>query len=170
MKKIFSLLLVFSMTATFVLAQDTKPAVKKVNAPVEEAVTANPNGPKMVFESLEVDYGTIEQHSEPLRVFNFTNEGKEPLIIKHAKGSCGCTVPSYPKEPIMPGESAVIEVRYDTKRIGRFTKTVTLTTNEDTDKKVLRIKGEVKPQPKEAEGVPSSSPSIFAPAPKNGGK
>jgi len=115
------------------------------------------DGPNMEFTATEVDYGTIEQHSDPYRFFNFTNTGNEPLVIQNAKGSCGCTVPTYPKEPILPGESAEIKVRYDTKRIGNFTKTVTLTTNEATPKHVLRIKGKVEAAPAEPEAVPAST-------------
>ena len=101
-------------------------------------------GPALTFETTEVDYGVIEQNSEPYRSFNFTNTGDAPLIITNAKGSCGCTVPEYPKEPIAMGESNVIKVRYATNRIGKFTKTVTLTTNEiDAKQHVITIKGEV---------------------------
>ena len=92
---------------------------------------------------MEVDYGTIQQNAEPYRQFQFTNTGDAPLIISNAKGSCGCTVPEWPKEPIQPGESNVIKVRYATNRIGKFSKTVTLTTNDAEGQHVLRIKGEV---------------------------
>lgn len=141
MKKLFTLLAVFALATTISFAQDA--------------------GPKMEFESLEVDYGVIEQGSDPLRIFKFSNTGDEPLQITHAKGSCGCTVPSYPKEPTFPGESGEIEVRYDTKRIGRFTKTVTLTTNQAGDPIKLRIKGEVKKKAPEPEALPASAPSIL---------
>ena len=116
---------------------------------------AQAQGPAMTFDVTTVDYGTIDKGSEPLRKFAFTNTGSEPLIIKTAKGSCGCTVPTYPKEPIMPGETSVIEVRYDTNRIGKFNKTVTLTTNEETATHQLTIKGEVK-APAAKESVPAS--------------
>jgi Protein of unknown function (DUF1573) len=112
--------------------------------------------PNMTFKVTTIDYGTIEKGSEPLRKFEFTNTGTEPLIIKNAKGSCGCTVPTYPKEPIMPGETNVIEVRYDTNRIGAINKTVTLTTNEAVDTKTLTIKGEVKDSGS-APAVPASN-------------
>jgi len=112
------------------------------------------NGPVMTFESTTMDYGTVNKGAEPLRKFKFTNTGNEPLIIKTAKGSCGCTVPTYPKEPIMPGESNVIEVRYDTQRPGAFTKTITLTTNEATETRMLTIKGDVKDT-----GTPESVPA-----------
>ncbi|MEL6863493.1 MAG: DUF1573 domain-containing protein [Bacteroidota bacterium] len=153
MKRLFSLLTIFSLVATFAIAQTDGAATKE--APAE-------GGPVMSLESTEVDYGTIEQGADPLRVFKFSNTGNEPLQITNAKGSCGCTVPKWPKEPIFPGESAEIEVRYDTKRIGKFTKRVTLSTNDKVGKHVLTIKGEVKKKAPEPEGVPSSQPSIFS--------
>lgn len=107
----------------------------------------NPNAPKFKFETEVVDYGTIEHNSEPNREFKFTNVGKEPLIISNAVGSCGCTTPDWPKEPIKPGASAVIKVRYATDRVGAFEKTITLTSNADTPSKVIKIKGVVKPDP-----------------------
>ena len=129
------------------------------------AAVALAQGPKMSFESNEIDYGTIVQNSDPLRVFKFTNEGTEPLVIKHAKGSCGCTVPAYPKQPIAPGESATIEVRYDTKRIGAFQKTVELTTNEAEPTHTLRIKGKVNPGQATEDAVPAATPGTL-----NGGR
>ena len=101
------------------------------------------SSPVMEFESMEVDYGVIQQNAEPYREFHFTNTGDAPLIISNAKGSCGCTVPEWPKEPVQPGESNVIKVRYATNRIGKFNKTVTLTTNDAEGQHVLRISGEV---------------------------
>lgn len=134
-------LLLFTLASGFVLAQEA--------------------GPVMEFETTEIDYGTIAQNSDPLRVFKFTNTGDAPLVIKAAKGSCGCTVPAYPKQPILPGESATIDVRYDTKRIGDFTKTVTLTTNEADEKHVLRIKGKVEPQLASEDALPESEPTLL---------
>ena len=101
------------------------------------------DGPQMTFETLVVDYGTIEQHSDPLRIAKFTNTGTAPLVIKNARGSCGCTVPTYPKEPIMPGETAEIEIRYDTKRVGGINKTVTITTNAEGGPTVLKVTGKI---------------------------
>ncbi len=120
-------------------------------------------GAQMNFEGTTVDYGTIEQDSEPLRVFKFVNDGTEPLVISNAKGSCGCTVPKYPKEPILPGQEAEIEVRYDTKRVGNFNKTVTLTTNavngpnaDNPGNFVLKIKGKVNA----VEAIPTPAPVV----------
>ena len=157
MKKVFALLTVLCFITSFAFAQKSvaKDAVTK--ATTEKAV----EGAIMTFTSTVIDYGTIAQGSDPLRVFKFKNTGTEPLVIKNARGSCGCTVPKWPKEPILPGESSVIEVRYDTKRIGKFTKTVTLTTNEVGEKKVLRIKGLVEKTEAEPEAVPANKSNPF---------
>ena len=152
MKKIFTLLLMVAMISSISFAQDSS------------ASEENTSGPTMTFESMTVDYGTIEQNSDPLRSFIFTNTGNEPLQITHAKGSCGCTVPEYPKEPIMPGEQAKINVRYDTKRIGKFVKSVTLTTNTTSGKEKLTIKGEVLKKAAEPSGLPVETPNAFSPA------
>jgi hypothetical protein len=121
----------------------------------------NPNAPKFKFETEVVDYGTIEHNANGDREFKFTNVGKEPLIISNAQGSCGCTTPQWPKEPIMPGASAVIKVHYATDRVGGFDKTVTLTSNADTPTKVLKIKGVVKPDPAPpaTEPAPAAAPA-----------
>ncbi len=107
------------------------------------------NGAKMVFETETIDYGTIEPNSNGVREFVFVNSGKKPLIISSATGSCGCTVPTFPKEPIAPGAKGVISVKYDTSRAGQaFTKSVTVNSNsEGTPSKTLTIKGNVLPLP-----------------------
>ncbi len=144
MKNFLSIFAFLAMFATVSQAQDA-PAT---------------GGPEMKFDVLEINYGDILQgkqsDAEAVRVFKFTNTGNEPLIISNAKGSCGCTVPSYPKEAILPGKSANIEVRYDIARLGPFQKTVTLTTNETNPTHTLTIKGKVNPKPSE-ESVPAST-------------
>ena len=107
------------------------------------AAPANPNAPEMSFEKEMHDYGTIKQGADGNCEFKFTNTGNEPLVISSARGSCGCTVPTYPKEPILKGQTAVIKVSYDTKRVGPFTKTVTIESNAKTPSKMLSIKGVV---------------------------
>ncbi len=100
---------------------------------------------KIEFAEKEINYGEIERGSDGVREFTFTNTGNAPLVISSARGSCGCTVPSFPKEPIEPGASNVIKVKYDTNRMGAFTKYVTLTTNALENPTVrLVIKGMVK--------------------------
>ena len=118
------------------------------------AQDASDGGPQMKFETPVIDYGTIEHKADGQREFVFTNTGDAPLIISNARGSCGCTVPTFPKEPIPPGATGKIGVKYDTKRVGKFTKTITLTTNTIQKNKILTIKGEVL-KPAEAPNAPS---------------
>ena len=96
-----------------------------------------------IIEKEVHDFGKMKQHGDASTVFSFKNTGTEPLIISNAKGSCGCTVPTWPKEPIKPGESSVIKVKYDTKRLGAINKSVTITSNAATPTKVVRIKGKI---------------------------
>jgi hypothetical protein len=98
---------------------------------------------KMDFKKEVHDYGNIKNGANGTCTFEFTNTGNAPLIISNAAGSCGCTVPTWPKEPIAPGAKGEITVKYDTKRTGEFTKTVTLTSNSSEPNKVLTIKGNV---------------------------
>ena len=96
------------------------------------------------FVTEEIDYGTIKQGADGVRVFEFKNTGKAPLVISGASSSCGCTVPSWPKEPIAPGASCKIEVKYDTTRVGQIAKTILVNSNaKDTPTVALRIKGKV---------------------------
>lgn len=94
------------------------------------------------------DYGTIEQGANGECVFTVTNTGSEPLIISLCKGSCGCTVPVCPQEPIAPGASASITVKYNTNNAGPINKSVTITSNAGNEpSKTVRISGEVKAKP-----------------------
>tara|TARA_B110000003_G_C16499919_1_gene476995 strand:+ start:505 stop:930 length:426 start_codon:yes stop_codon:yes gene_type:complete len=98
---------------------------------------------KIEFESQTIDYGTIEKGSDGVRVFKFKNTGDAPLIISNVKSSCGCTVPKKPTAPIMPGKSGEIEVKYDTNRVNPIRKTITVTSNAETQTVALKIKGTV---------------------------
>lgn len=98
---------------------------------------------KMEFKSETIDYGEIKKGSDGVRVFEFTNTGTAPLVIEDVKSSCGCTVPKKPEEPVMPGETGKIEVKYDTKRVGPIRKTVTVYSNAEEPVKALKIKGTV---------------------------
>ena len=141
MKKIVMLavLAVFGVTASHAqAAKSTKKAAVKTETPKVD-------GAGMVFETETLDYGTIPHNADGKREFTFVNNGNKPLIISNATGSCGCTVPTWPKEPIAPGAKGVIGVKYATDRVGAFSKTVTLTTNASEPSKVLTIKGTVLP-------------------------
>ena len=94
------------------------------------------------FEKEFIDYGTIEPSSEGTRIFTFINNGNAPLIIKNVQSSCGCTIPKKPKAPIDPGKKGEILVRYDTNRIGMFSKSIIVTSNANTNPIVtLKISG-----------------------------
>ncbi len=106
------------------------------------------DGAKLEFKKETHDYGTVKNGSDGTCTFEFKNTGNAPLIISRAQGSCGCTVPEYPKEPIAPGATAVITVKYDTNRTGNFSKNVTIYSNAvNAPEKVIYIKGEVMPKP-----------------------
>ncbi len=99
------------------------------------------------FASTVHDYGTIEQGSDGSYEFKFTNEGKTPLILSNVRSSCGCTVPSWTKEPVAPGSEGAIKVVYNTNSIGSFSKTITVTSNAKNSQVVLQIKGNVTAKP-----------------------
>src|ERR1700677_1026649 len=117
----------------------------------------NPSAPVISFQKDTIDYGTIPHNADGYRSFKFTNTGKEPLIISETHGSCGCTVPTAPKEPIQPGASAEIKVHYATDRVGQFIKTVTVTSNASNSSKILVIKGNVLPDPAPAKSASTTS-------------
>ena len=102
------------------------------------------NGPIIVFEETTFDFDTITQGSDGEHAFTFINEGNAPLLITSAFSSCGCVVPEWPKEPIAPNMKSSITVKYNTSKIGRFTKVIVVKTNDTaTPKTILRINGVV---------------------------
>lgn len=101
----------------------------------------DPNAPVFEFESDVIDYGKIELNADGVRVFKFKNIGKSPLVISRIQSSCGCTVPKKPTDPIMPGTTGEIEVKYATNRQGGFSKMITVYSNATEPTKKLRIKG-----------------------------
>ena len=96
---------------------------------------------KIEFKTTVIDYGTIEKGSNGVRTFEFTNTGNAPLVISNVKSTCGCTVPKKPKDPIMPGETGEIEVKYDTKRVNPIRKNITVFSNAETPTVALKITG-----------------------------
>ena len=103
-------------------------------------------GPKIKFKSNEVDYGEIIKGSDGIRIFTFINSGDMPLEITKVYSSCGCTIPKKPEEPIAPGETGEIQVKYDTNRVGPIRKTITVNSNAvGTPIVSLKIKGTVQP-------------------------
>lgn len=106
--------------------------------------------PVFSFEKEMHDFGSIQEGTVAKHDFTFTNTGDAPLVINNARGSCGCTVPEWPREPIAPGEEGTIHVEFNsTNRTGSQQKQVTLTANTVPNKKVLRISAQVQPNNKE---------------------
>lgn len=102
----------------------------------------------MVFKAEEYNYGTIKQGESVTHEFTFVNNGKDDLIITNAQGSCGCTVPQYPKEPVKTGESGTIKVTFNSAgKMGMQDKTVTITSNAKNSPRILHIKGTVEAAP-----------------------
>lgn len=99
--------------------------------------------PKFQFDSEVIDYGEIPKGSDGVRVFEFTNIGNAPLIIEDVSSSCSCTIPSWTKSPIAPGESGRIEVQYDTEVVGPIRRTISIYSNADEPTKAIKIKGKV---------------------------
>lgn len=147
MKKVIYLLGIMLLMAGVAKAQDGKVVQ---------------NGPEIEFEKVVHDYGDVPYNGNGECEFRFTNTGTEPLLIQKPKSSCGCTIPSWPNEPILPGESDVIKVTYRTNRAGNINKTVTVTSNATKNSTVvLRIKGRVLEQP--AEVLPANNNGEGAP-------
>ncbi len=135
MKKVVYLLGIMLLMAGAAKAQDAK----------------TQSGPEIEFEKTVHDYGDVPYNGNGECEFRFTNTGTEPLLIQKPKSSCGCTIPSWPNEPILPGESEVIKVTYKTNRVGQINKTVTVNSNAVKNSTVvLRIKGRVLQQSTEA--------------------
>lgn len=104
-------------------------------------VSAQEKQAKIEFKTETIDYGEIVKGSNGIRVFEFTNTGDAPLIISRVYSSCGCTIPKKPEAPIMPGEKGIIEVKYDTERLGPIRKTITVYSNAKQSIKAIKIKG-----------------------------
>lgn len=128
---------------------------------VKSSVYAQPeSGAKIEFVKETHDYGNLKYGANGTCTFEFKNTGNAPLIISKATGSCGCTVPSWPKEPIAPGAKGEITVKYDTKRSGPISKSVTITSNAVNEpSKVIRIKGTVGPAPEGTTPTNNAGPS-----------
>lgn len=122
--------------------------------PTATPAAISEGGPIMTLDSDVVDYGNIAFGADPLRKISFKNTGTEPLVISNAKGSCGCTVPTWPREPILPGEVGEIEVRYDTKRPGSINKTIKITTNEVVNTHTVRVIGSIAPEATQEDALP----------------
>jgi len=185
MKRVFLAILCLSIgTAATVKAQDKKtPAPTPVNvnrptpnsnapvpvsaatAPAPAAAPApDPDAGEFKFKEETHDYGEVPEGPLAETDFEFKNTGKKPILISEAHGSCGCTVPKWPQEPILPGKKGVIHVAYTTQgRQGMIMKDVTINSNAKQSPMVLHIRGTVKPKPVDP-NAPAPTPAV-APAP-----
>lgn len=118
------------------------------------------------FKEETWDFGTIPQGTPVKHQFTFSNTGKTPIVISNVQASCGCTTPTWPKEPILPGKSETIEVQYNAANAGGFNKSITITSNAATATKMLYIKGTVEAAPKD-QTTPEKQPSMLNTTPKN---
>lgn len=133
-------------------------AAARTTSTTQPAKTAEPETkpegplPEFAFNEESHDFGTINEGDEVEHIFEFTNTGDAPMIISSATGSCGCTVPQWPKEPIGVGEKGEIKVKFNSrKKPGIQNKTVTITSNTFPKQKRIKIKANVTPAPKDAD-------------------
>lgn len=116
---------------------------------------ASNSAAKIEFENTEHDFGTLPYKGDGTFEFVFKNTGKEPLILKNVRSSCGCTVPEWPKDPIMKGEKGKIRVSYNTRIPGTFSKSISVLTNVDEKPVILVIKGKVEEDKTDTSGAPA---------------
>jgi hypothetical protein len=132
MKKIFAS--VFFVIATFTMSCSQTPTASSDQKAF---------GPGIEFKDVDHDFGTIQQGGDGAYSFVFTNTGTDPLILSNVRSSCGCTIPEWPHEPINAGQTSAILVKYDTKRIGAFNKSISVYSNAGEAPIVLHINGTV---------------------------
>ena len=121
--------------------------------PQQPSVPAGPTT-TMTFEETTFDFGTVQEGEKVSHVYKFTNTGNEPLILSDAKGSCGCTVPKWPREPIAPGATSEVTVEFNSKnKSGDKNQKVTITANTNPPQTFIYLKGKV-------EGGAATQPTI----------
>jgi len=167
MKKVLISLLCLAISATAVNAQDNKMAPQDpangavaphhppVPPPQAAPAQVDPKAGKFKFEEETHDFGEVPEGPLAETDFEFKNTGKSPIIITEAHGSCGCTVPTWPHDPILPKHKGIIHVTYNTNgRVGMINKDVYITSNAQQSPMKLHITGTVKPKPVEAKPTP----------------
>ncbi|MBO0329272.1 DUF1573 domain-containing protein [[Muricauda] lutisoli] len=143
MKRITTIFTLILVVALMGVSCKDKASKKIVADNVESAVSRDASDkmvPVMTFEKNEHDFGTIQRGTPQETVFTFTNTGNAPLIITNAKSSCGCTVPNPPKDPIAPGETGELLVKFNGSGQNQVTKTITVNANTAKGSEILRIK------------------------------
>jgi hypothetical protein len=153
MKRI-TIIFALIVATTFVVSCSNGNAATKVNKEnLDSAKSRDAEIKKGVasisLDKREYDFGTVNEGDIVETVFKVTNSGETNLVITNATGSCGCTVPVWPKAPIKPGETGEIGVKFNTSgKPNRQMKTVTLTTNTESGREVLTLRGSVTPKAK----------------------
>ena len=153
MKKI-TILFAFLLATNFIISCADGKASTKVNKQnLDTAKTRDAEIKQGVasisFDKKEYDFGTVNEGEIVETVFKVTNSGTTDLVITNATGSCGCTVPVWPKAPIKPGETGDIAVKFNTSgKPNRQMKTVTLTANTESGREILTLRGSVTPKAK----------------------
>ncbi len=128
--------------------------------PAQEAAPAGPTT-TLTFDETEFNFGKVDEGEMVAHTFKFKNTGSEPLIISNAKGSCGCTVPKWPREPIPPGEGSEITVEFNSKgKKGNRNQKVTITANTNPPQSFVALVGEVIPDPNAAAPAAGGQPQI----------
>lgn len=141
--------ILFALAIVTSCSTDPSKKAKESKAATTEATTPTADGPVMTFDKLSHDFGTINEGEVVETVFTLTNTGTSDLIILNARGSCGCTVPDYPKDqPIAPGDSAEVTVKFDSNnKPNANNRSVTFTTNTEKGREVVQIRTFVTPDP-----------------------
>lgn len=166
MKKIFAPLVVLAFASSVSFAQVATPTTGTTGTTVTNpSAPDNPNAGDFKFAEETWDFTDIPQNKPVTHDFTFTNSGKEPIVITNCQASCGCTVPIWPKNPILPGKSDVIQVTYNAAHAGSFNKSITITSNSKTPTKVIYIKGNVIAAPVE-QTTPEQQPNMIQTTPK----
>lgn len=148
-KTIFGVLIlgfaIFTTACSNETATNAEVSTDIINDPATAAAEAeSADLPIMEFEETVINFGEISQGEKVKKRYKFKNVGTSNLIISDAKGSCGCTVPRWPKQPILPGQEGEIEVVFDSNgKQGRQHKTVTLIANTKPNTTVIALKGDV---------------------------
>lgn len=110
---------------------------------IPQASTDGGGAAKIAFDKEVHDYGTIQQYADATCVFEFKNTGNQPLVITKVITSCGCTVPDYPKKPVMPGQTGQIQVTYDSSKLGDINNQIVVRSTAEEGTVILKIKGKV---------------------------
>ena len=134
MKKLFLTMLLVLAVVFGASAQEKKNGKIQTKTPTQAQIT---------FTEMEHNYGNVEKGGNGVCEFVYKNTGKAPLMLTDVRSSCGCTIPSWSREPLMPGKTASIKVKYNTNNVGPINKSITVESNAGNNRVVLKIKGTV---------------------------